>query len=350
MRRTNHQERGLRLQQAPADRKGLTVGTDILYVLGGLVLLVLGGEGLVRGAVNLALRLGIPALVVGLTVVAFGTSAPEMIVSVNAALEGQPGIAVGNVVGSNIVNILLILGLPALITTIHSSTSDTTRSYWVMLATAVAFTALAFTGPLTWWHGLVLLGGLALMLWDNVRISLAHRAALAAADDEAVEGADPDMAWWKIAAFIVVGLVLLAYGARFLIDGAVAIATDLGVSETVIGLTLVALGTSMPELMTSIVAAFRKHADVAMGNVIGSNTFNILAILGVTSLVADVPIDRQILTYDNWVMIAVSLLLLPFAVLKRDITRWVGVLLVGVYALYALSLVYQAELRAAILG
>ena len=316
-----------------------TLGNWPTLILG-LVILLFGGDALVKGAVNLALRLGIPALVVGLTVVAFGTSAPELLVSVNAALAGQPGIAVGNVVGSNIVNILLILGLPLLLTTIHSSQLDTRRSYVIMLLTAIGFTALAFTGPLTWWHGLILLGGLALMLWDNYRISMAHRQATA--DDE-VEGADESMGWLKIVVFIIGGLIGLAVGARFLVDSAVNIATAWGVSETVIGLTLVAIGTSMPELVTSIIAAIRKQADVAMGNVIGSNTFNILGILGVTSLVADVPVDPAILRFDNFFMIAVSLLLIPFVFGKRDMGRLAGLTFVGIYIAYAVWLVMSGQ-------
>jgi cation:H+ antiporter len=316
-----------------------TIGNWPTLILG-LVILVFAGDALVKGAVNLALRLGIPALVVGLTVVAFGTSAPEMIVSVQAALEGRPGIAVGNVVGSNIVNVLLILGLPLLITTIHTSKLDTQRSYIIMIATAVLFTALAFTGPLTWWHGLILLGGLGLTLWDNLRISLAHRAATS---PEKLEGADESMGWIAIILNIVLGLVGLAVGAQFLVDSAVNIATSFGVSETVIGLTLVAVGTSMPELVTSIVAATRKQADVAMGNVIGSNTFNILGILGVTSLVADVPVDPQIMLFDNFVMIAVSLLLVPFVMFRRDMGRLAGVTFVAIYVGYAVWLVYSGQ-------
>ncbi len=316
-----------------------TLGNWPTLILG-LVILLFGGDALVRGAVNLALRLGIPALVVGLTVVAFGTSAPELLVSVNAALAGQPGIAVGNVVGSNIVNILLILGLPLLLTTIHSSQLDTRRSYVIMLLTAIGFAALAFTGPLTWWHGLVLIGGLALMLWDNYRISMAHRQATA---DAEIEGADDSMGWTKIVVFIIGGLIGLAIGARFLVDSAVNIATAWGVSETVIGLTLVAIGTSMPELVTSIIAAIRKQADVAMGNVIGSNTFNILAILGITSLIAEVPIDPAILYFDNFVMLAVSLLLIPFVFGKRDMGRKTGITFVGIYIAYAVWLVMSGQ-------
>ncbi len=308
----------------------------------GLVLLVFAGDALVKGAVNLALRLGIPALVVGLTVVAFGTSAPELLVSVQAALEGQAGIAIGNVVGSNIVNVLLILGLPLLITTIHTSKLDTRRSYLIMLATSVLFIGLAFTGPLTWWHGLILLGGLALMLGDNIRIALAHRSQ-AADEGEEVEGADPSIGWPGIILNIVLGLAGLALGARFLVDSAVIIATDFGVSDTVIGLTLVAIGTSLPELVTSIIAAYRKQADVAMGNVIGSNTFNILAILGVTSLVADIPVDPQVMWFDNFFMLGVSLLLIPFVMFRRDMGRAVGILFVGIYIVYSIWLVTSGQ-------
>jgi cation:H+ antiporter len=178
------------------------------------------------------------------------------------------------------------------------------------------------------------------MLWDNIRISLAHRAA---ASTEDLEGADDSMGWIAIILNIILGLVGLAVGARFLVDGAVNIATAFGVSETVIGLTLVAIGTSMPELVTSIVAAIRKQADVAMGNVIGSNTFNILAILGVTSLVADVPIDPQIMRFDNFFMLAVSLLLVPFVLFRRDMGRLAGFTFVGIYVAYAVWLVYSGQ-------
>ena len=306
---------------------------DLVYVAAGLVLLVFGGDALVKGAVALALRLGIPALIVGLTVVAFGTSAPELIVSVQAALNGQAGIAIGNVVGSNLANILLILGLPALIATIHSSQIDTRRSYLVMLATAVLFVILSQFGPITWWHGLILLAGLALSIWDNIRLARAHREAQ---DDLP---ADDHMPVWKIAAFIIGGLIGLGFGATFLVEGATSIARALGVSETVIGLTLVAIGTSLPELVTSVVAAFRGQADVAMGNVNGSNTFNILAILGITAVIAPMEVPAQILSYDNWVMLGVSLLLIPFVFLKRDIGKLAGIGLVGGYIAYAVALV-----------
>lgn len=309
---------------------------DLLLVAGGLALLVFGGDALVKGAVNLALKLGIPALIVGLTVVAFGTSAPELLVSIQAALGGQPGIALGNVVGSNIINILLILGLPALLTTIHSSQSDTARSYWIMIASTLLLIGLSLGGVLVWWHGIILLAALALMILDSIRQARAHRAAQT---DEAPEGADAAMTAGRIALLLLLGLIGLGLGARLLVDGAVNIARTAGVSETVIGLTLVALGTSLPELVTSIIAAMRKQADVAMGNVIGSNIFNILSILGVTTLIAPLAIDPELLRLDYWVMLAVALALMPFAVFRRDITRWVGVAFVAAYVVYTLVLI-----------
>ncbi|MBM3612485.1 MAG: calcium/sodium antiporter [Alphaproteobacteria bacterium] len=308
---------------------------DIVMVAAGLAILVFSGDALVKGAFNLALRLGIPALVVGLTVVAFGTSAPELIVSVKAAIAGQAGIALGNVVGSNIVNVLLILGLPALFVTIRSSTTDTRHGFAVMIGASLLFIALCFMGPLSWWHGLVLLAGLALMIGDNLRTARAHRAA----NEPAFDRVQPGMALWKETLFIVVGIVGLGIGADLLVDGAVNIARALGVSETVIGLTLVAIGTSLPELVTSFISAIRRQADVAMGNVIGSNTFNLLAIIGAAALFGDMEVPEQLLTFDLWFMLAVSLLLVPFVFLRRDMGRALAVVFVAIYAAYAVALV-----------
>ncbi|MFT7057763.1 MAG: cation:H+ antiporter [Pseudorhodobacter sp.] len=320
--------------------------TDILYVAIGLVLLVLAGDALVRGAVNMSLRLGIPPLVVGLTVVAFGTSAPELLVSVKAILEGVSGMAMGNVVGSNIANVLLVLGVPAIITTIHSSDLGLSRSYFTMLAATALFIVVAFMGPIVWWHGIILLIGLAMMLFDNYCTARSHRraagAALAASDDDdaaALEGADPSMPWWKIAAFLLAGIIGLPLGAGFLVDGAADIARVFGISETVIGLTLVAVGTSLPELATSVIAAFKKQADVAMGNVIGSNVFNLLGIIGVASMVGNIDVAPSMLYSGLWVMLAASLILIPFILMRYNITRTVGIGFVTIYVAYTASLV-----------
>jgi cation:H+ antiporter len=305
----------------------------------GLAILLLAGDALVKGAVNLALRLGVPALIVGLTIVAFGTSAPELLISVEAVLADAPGIALGNVVGSNTANVLLVLGVPALLTGLATRECDTRKSYVVMLAASVLFIALAFTGAFTWWSGLILLGALALVLGENFVEARAHHADHAAAEEvEELEGADPEMPWWKIVLFLVIGLVGLPLGANLLIDNASEIARMYGVSETVIGLTLIALGTSLPELATTVMAGFRKQADVALGNVIGSNMFNLLAIIGITSLIGDVPVTREFLTLDLWVMLGASLALVPFVLLRRNLTRLWGVVLTAAYVAYVFVL------------
>ncbi len=301
----------------------------------GLVILLLAGDALVKGAVNLSLRIGIPALIVSLTVVAFGTSAPELLISIKAAMENVPGIALGNVVGSNTANVLLVLGIPALLAVMHTSECDTRKSYVIMLASSVLFTALAFRGVFDWTAGIVLLVVLAVILGDSMREALAHRRAGKDADDEEEpEGADPDMPWWKIILYLVLGLVGLPLGADLLVDSAVEIATIFGVSDTVIGLTLVALGTSLPELATTVMAALRRQADVALGNVIGSNMFNLLAIIGVASLIAPIPVDPEFLRFDLWVMLGASLLIFPLVFLARDLTRIWGVVLSALYLGY----------------
>ncbi len=311
---------------------------DILLVVGGLALLVIAGDLLVRGAVNLALRLGIPALIVGLTVVAFGTSAPELLVSVQAVLRDAPEIAIGNVVGSNIANILLVLGLPAIFYAMRTDGQDTRRSYVTMLAASGLFIGLSFLGPIRWPHALVLLAGLTLMLWDNYRSAQAHRAAESEAE---LEGVDFGMTKLKIALFLTAGLIGLPIGADLLVDGAVNIARDLGVTEAVIGLTLVAIGTSLPELATTVMAAIRREADVALGNVIGSNVFNLLGIIGIAGLVGAIPVGEDFLQMDLWVMLAASLVILPFVFRKWPISRLWGLVFTGLYVAYLVSLVLR---------
>jgi cation:H+ antiporter len=312
-------------------------------VVVGLVILLLAGDALVKGAVNLSLRVGIPALIVSLTVVAFGTSAPELLISIKAAMENVPGIALGNVVGSNTANVLLVLGIPALLAVMHTSQCDTRKSYVIMLVASVLFIALAFRGVFDPLAGIILLVALTLILGDSIRDALAHRragkAAEAAAEEEP-EGADPDMPWWKIILFLVLGLVGLPLGADLLVDSAVAIATLYGVSDTVIGLTLVALGTSLPELATTVMAALRRQADVALGNVIGSNMFNLLAIIGVASLIAPIPVDPEFLRFDLWVMLGASLLILPLVFLGRDLTRIWGIVLSALYLGYIALVIF----------
>lgn len=310
----------------------------------GLVILLLAGDSLVRGAVNLALRVGIPALIVSLTIVAFGTSAPELLIAIKAVMENAPGIAMGNVVGSNTANVLLVLGFPALLAAMHTSDCDSRKSYVVMIGASLLFIALAFRGVFDALAGVVLLAALAAILTENMLHARAHRRTAKAQAAEAeelddLEGADPELSGWKIGLFLLLGLIGLPLGADLLVDSSVNIATRFGVSDTVIGLTLVALGTSLPELATTVMAALRRQADVALGNVIGSNMFNLLAIIGVTALIAPIPVDQQFLSFDLWVMLGASLLLVPFVFLKRDITRGWGIALSALYIAYIVIVV-----------
>lgn len=305
---------------------------DWIYTAVGLVVLLLAGDALVRGAVNMSLRLGVPALIVSLTIVAFGTSAPELLISIQAILDGVPGLALGNVVGSNTANVLLVLGIPALLAVMHTSECDTRKSYVQMIAATVLFIVLCFMGPLNWISGLILLAALAAMLGWAFLEAKSHREANL--DAEEIEGADPKIGWGKIIFFLVLGLVGLPIGANLLVEGSTNIARSFGISETVIGLTLVAIGTSLPELATTVMAALRKQADVALGNVIGSNMFNLLGIMGVASLVGTIPVDREILHFDIWIMLAASLVLIPFVFLKFDISRFWGIVLSVAYISY----------------
>ena len=306
----------------------------------GLVILLLAGDALVKGAVNLSLRLGVPALIVSLTIVAFGTSAPELLISVNAVLDGKPGLALGNVVGSNTANILLVLGIPAILSVLHTSECNTRKTYVFMLIGTVIFIGLAFMGEFNITSGLILLALLSFILTDAFLEAGRHRKAnaalmLAEADgEEDIEGADPDMPWWQIVVFLVLGLLGLPLGADLLVDTASIIAQRYGVSDAVIGLTLVALGTSLPELATTVMAALRKQADVALGNVIGSNMFNLLAIIGITAIVGPIPVEAEFLRFDLWVMLGASLLIIPFVFFKQDIGRVWGVVLTGLYLTY----------------
>lgn len=305
---------------------------DWLYTVVGLVILLLAGDSLVKSAVNLSLRLGVPALIVSLTIVAFGTSAPELLISVQAIWDDVPGLALGNVVGSNTANVLLVLGIPALLATMHTSECDTRNSYLQMLAATALFIVLCFFGPLTWISGIILLTALLAMLSYAAMSANAHRKANV--DEEEIEGADPNLGWPKIALFLVLGLIGLPLGANLLVEGATSIARQFGISETVIGLTLVAIGTSLPELATTVMAALRRQADVALGNVIGSNMFNLLGIMGVASLVGTIPVDPQFLRFDLWIMALASLLLVPFVFMNVDINRIWGIILSVLYASY----------------
>ena len=311
---------------------------EYIQVVGGLVLLVIAGDMLVGGAVSMAYRLGISKVVIGLTVVAFGTSAPELVVGVDAALSGAPTLALGNVVGSNTANILLVMGLPALIIPFTCYNLEVRNNYFIMLVSSVLFILLCFTAPLRWWHGSLLLLLLFGYLFHSYRETRkTRRLAREALED--VEGVpEKPLALWKSIVYLAGGLTGLVYGAHILVDGAVIIASDFGVPKAVIGLTIVAIGTSLPELMTVIMAAKHRHGDVAFGNVIGSNIFNLFAIMGATALTTPVPVPRDFLTLDLWVMLGASLMVFPFALRNKELTRSWGALLTLGYMGYLLYL------------
>ena len=308
--------------------------TDWLFTIVGLVLLLLAGDSLVKGAVNLSLRLGVPALIVSLTIVAFGTSAPELLISIQAILDGLPDLALGNIVGSNTANVLLVLGVPALMAVMRTSQCDTRTSFLQMLGATGLFIALAYRGVFDWIAGLILLGALAAMLVHAAVLANRHRKAGVGGSLEDLDGADPDLPWTKIILYLVLGLIGLPLGASLLVDGASNIARSYNISEAVIGLTLVAIGTSLPELATTVMAALRKQADVALGNVIGSNMFNLLGIIGIASLVGPIQVNANFFAFDFWVMLAASLMLIPFVFFRVDLTRVWGVVLTLLYGAY----------------
>lgn len=298
---------------------------DWIFLFCGLLGLFVGGEALVRGAVGIARRLAIPPLLIGLTVVGFGTSTPELLVSVDAALRGVPDIAIGNIIGSNIGNILLIVGLSALIWPIRVMGATLRRDTAVMMAGALVLVPVFWLGQIGRLSGGVLVVGLiAYLIW-------AYRAAR---NDPVNDDQSPMVPLWQAILWVAVGLGALMLGARFLVDGAVNIARGYGLSEAFIGLTIVAVGTSLPELATSLVAAIRRQSEIAIGNIVGSNIFNVLGILGVTALVLPIPVAPRFLTFDLPVMLAASLVLTGLLVARPQIGRLVGVGLLVAYAAY----------------
>lgn len=295
-----------------------------------LLLLFIGAEGLVRGSVSVAFRAGLSPLVIGLTIVAFGTSSPELVVSIKAALAGQGDIAVGNVVGSNIFNIAIILGITALICPIPVHRQVIKIDGPIALAVAALLVVLLLDGQLSRLEGGLLFAGIVAYTFLNFRFAANTPAA---ADVTDLPTSTPSRSVALDLAMIGGGLAVLVLGSNLLVENAVAVAQAFGVSEAIIGLTIVAAGTSMPELATSVVAALRKQSDIAIGNIIGSNVFNVLGILGVGSLVA--PINAAgISTIDYAVMLGFSLLLLPLLYTGRILHRIEGIALLLLYGGY----------------
>jgi len=309
---------------------------SILLVAGGLVLLAVGGELLVRGAVGMAARLGISPLLAGLTIVGFGTSTPELATSVQAALAGAPGIALGNVVGSNIANILLILGLSAVILPLSVNPASFARDSIALGGAALLATGAVLLGMIGVLPGLVLLAALAAYVWWAYKSeSAAHDAEALRHEHEAEDRpVPPGTGPLVLGGMIIAGLAAAIFGAGWMVDGAVVLASAAGVSESVIGLTVVAVGTSLPELIACIVAVLRKHEDVALGNVVGSNIYNLCGILGLTALIHPIEVPAEIAAFDIWVMLGVTALLIVQLRSGWRLSRIEGALLVALYAGY----------------
>ncbi|KON81709.1 calcium/sodium antiporter [Azoarcus sp. PA01] len=320
-----------------------------LWFAAGLVALIVGANSLVRGASKLALSVGLSPLVVGLTIVAFGTSAPEMAVSTGAVLDGQGDIAVGNVVGSNILNVLFILGASALIVPLVVHVQLIRQEIPIMLGASLLLLALALDGTIKLWEGALLL---VLMLAYTAFLVIQSRkesAQQASEFNEKIQAAEQggwDTRWAVQLGLIVAGLALLVLGSDWLVSSSVAFARAFGVSDVVIGLTIVAAGTSMPEVATSLTAAFKGERDIAVGNVVGSNTFNILGCVGLSGVVAGsggLALAPSLLNFDIWVMLAVALACLPVFLTGREIARWEGAVFLGYYLAYVTYLILAAQ-------
>ena len=309
----------------------------LFLILIGFVLLIGGAEYLVRGAVAIANKLKIPAVIVGLTIVAFGTSTPEFVVSIKAAFSGAAGISIGNIVGSNIANILLILGVTSVIYPIVCNRTEFLRDYKFLLFVTILFTVFAMTGTFVMWHGIVMLAILLGFIYFNYRNSK---------DGEVSEDTVSLLAnknWGIVILVTCAGLAAIMYGSDLLVKGAVEVARILGVSEEIIGLTIVAVGTSLPELATTAVAAIRKQNGVALGNIVGSNIWNIVFIMGLTSSIIDVEVPSQFKVYDIWVMVAATIILAPAMLTKNKLSRIEGGLFLLAYVLYIASQVLLAR-------
>lgn len=304
-------------------------------VLAGLVALYFGAEGLVKGASAFALRLGITPLVVGLTVVAFGTSAPELLV----CLIGTDGISVGNILGSNVANLALILGAAAMIRPIEVRSRAVRRDIPIMLAATVLFIIVAIDGLLSRLDGAILLGAMAVYLgytFIEARRDMEQMREIVGDElDEIDPQAHSSLMDW---AFIAAGIVGLALGAKWMVDGSIYIAEYLGITELVIGITIVAFGTSLPELATSLVAAYRDEVDISVGNVIGSNIFNLLLVMGIVASLGVIVVEADALSIDVWVMLAISVLIWPLLRTGHVLDRREGAVLLAIYLGYVISL------------
>ena len=316
----------------------MTIAIVLLIV--GLVLLVVGADWLVKGASRLAISFGISSLIIGLTVVAYGTSAPELSVSVMSSMQGKSEIALGNVVGSNIFNVLFILGVSALVTPLIVAKQLIRLDVPVMIGASILLYALCYDGTLSRGDGILLFVGAIFYTWWLIRMG--RRDAEVSALDTSIK---PVGTLWTNILWIALGLVFLVVGSKLLVDGAITIAKHFGLSEVIIGLTIIAAGTSLPEVATSVIASYRGERDIAVGNVVGSNIFNILSVMGLSSMVspAGITTPAAVLNFDLPVMVAIALACLPIFFAGFKITRWNGAFFLAYYVAYTVYLIFAAK-------
>jgi cation:H+ antiporter len=320
--------------------------THFLWLSAGVFILLFAGDVLVRGSAALARRWGVPPLIIGLTVVALGTSAPELVVSVGAVLKGAPGLAIGNIVGSNIANMLLVLSVPAIILPITTTAPGTRRNVLIALTASIILTLFSASGVITFWQGAMMF---SLILVYLLYLFTQARAGMeVAADIREMADVDHMQGLPKtnktIGIFILFGLVGLPLGGQLVGSNGVSIAELLGVNDAIIGLTIVAIGTSLPELATSVIAALRRHGDLAVGNAFGSNIFNVFAVGGASAMAGKLTIPESLMHYDFWVMIGASILLGSFAFARKKISRPAGVLILLLYIAYLAGLLFREGL------
>ncbi len=312
---------------------------DIGMICGGLLLLYYGGEGLVNGSVAISQRLGVSAVLIGMVVVGFGTSTPELLVSIKASLASQPDIALGNVVGSNIANILLILGFSSLITPILCKNPAILRDAFVVVLASLVLYGLTFAGHIVALYGFLMLALLiAYLAFCYIREQQLAKKLLQSGLLKAEDRPEPEMGLAKALIFAIGGIALLVFGANFLVEGASNVARSFGVSEAVIGLSLVAVGTSLPELAAALAASLKKQSDIVIGNILGSNLFNILCILGITAMIKPIPLQGQIAEFDIPLSLGISSFTFVIIFLTKRIGRVVGLLFLLCYVAYISSL------------
>jgi cation:H+ antiporter len=314
--------------------------SNTILLIVGLAVLILGGELLVRGASRIALRLKMSPLVVGVTIVAFGTSAPELLISIQAALAGSPDITMGNVIGSNICNLALVLGITALIAPIPVN-SDSIKIDWPMtMGCTILLYFLIQEGYVNDYEGIGFILLLLLYMFFIIRRSRKNHISpveLGIEVETPSEGSKKNMI--KDFSLIAIGGAGLYFGSDWFVNSAKDLAIYMGISERIVGITVVALGTSLPELVTSVVAAFKKETDMALGNLMGSNIFNILSILGITSLIAEIEVSEVIINSDMIWMMGITLLILPFMAINKTVDRYEGLILLGVYIYYTINVI-----------